>query len=96
MQVKHVFAAIQMPLPDDPDQNFDILHLCAYGNPPTENDRAALIEELATDEEFGMIGMKEGVDYKLVKLKDEAVQRGIEAGVLPAEISEEEEPCESE
>jgi hypothetical protein len=43
-----------------------------------------------------MIGMKEGVDYKLVKLKDEAVQRGIEAGVLPAEISEEEEPCESE
>lgn len=89
MKVQAVLVAVKKPLPEDPDQNLDIIHMCAYPGPPTEIDRAALIEELATDEEFGMIGMKEGVDYQLVRLKDDAVQNAIDAGVIPAELEEE-------
>lgn len=29
-----------------------VVHYCAYEGPPTESDRNALIEELATDPEF--------------------------------------------
>ena len=33
----------------------DILHFCGYEEPPTEADYKALREELANDEEFGLV-----------------------------------------
>ena len=38
------------------DDNIQLKHTCCYENEPKQSDVDSLYEELATDEEFGMVG----------------------------------------
>jgi hypothetical protein len=61
--MKTNYALAAMVKSDDP-----LKHLCLYEEYPTQYDVDVLIEELETDEEFGMIGMVCDQDYVLQEI----------------------------
>jgi hypothetical protein len=61
----------------DEDGRFPIVHFCGYLNPITDKDIDLLKQELATDPEFGLVGV-EGLVYseapaEIVKLYRESM-----------------------
>ena len=50
------YALIAIEINPDAYEKVSVLHLCAYINPPTENDKFSLEEELNTDPEFNLVG----------------------------------------
>ena len=47
-------ALIVLDPETEKDGNVDIVHFCGYWSEPTESDAEHLLEELKTDEEFGL------------------------------------------
>lgn len=69
----------------------NVIHLCMYENPPEDRDIDALIEELATDEEFGMTDMEEGVDYGIMILNAETFAKIKQERGIPDEFPDTED-----
>ena len=58
MKVNYILACLK----DLGNEEFQIEHLCLYGNKPEQSDIESLRKELAEDEEFGMVGNS---DYEI-------------------------------
>lgn len=50
------YGLIAIPIEDDNTDRQRVMHFCGYEHVPTEADRTSLYQELATDEEFGLVG----------------------------------------
>lgn len=57
--------------PIQEDGNVVFYHSVGYPEPPTRDDIDALINELATDDEFNMTALKYGVDYVLMPIDED-------------------------
>jgi len=62
------------------DESGGFVHFCGYAEQPTDADREHLVEELETDEEFGLVGRtdliileasKEQIEFYKGELLDE-------------------------
>lgn len=47
-----------------------VLHICGYPEYPTDNDITSLIEELAVDEELGLVGLNFLENYLIVDITE--------------------------
>ena len=73
------------------DQSITIKHTCVYENKPENKDIQQLLDELATDEYFGMVGDKDFEIYLLDRSVPEQAQIIDNVLELPLEISENED-----
>lgn len=71
----------------------DILHLALYEEYPTQNDVDAFIEELRTDENFGMTDQVCDVDYFLQDLCGEKLKEVKASLEIPEEFENDKPPC---
>jgi hypothetical protein len=84
MKLNWIFLVLTPP--DDEDKS-EVLHICAYEHEPTEVDEQSLRAELATDEEFGLVGF---TGYLIVKHSREEYPEIFGDLVLPDEINDDE------
>lgn len=73
MELQTNYALVAYTPTEDPMKG-NVIHTCFYENPPTQRDVNALIEELATDTEFGMIGLVCDQDYFLNEITGETLR----------------------
>lgn len=73
------------------NQSINIKHTCVYENKPENKDIQQLLDELATDENFGMVGDKDFEIYLLDRSVPEQAQVMDSVLELPLEISENED-----
>lgn len=78
------FAIVCYKMRDD--KNAEVKHICCYETEPSMLDVNRLKEELATDEEFGMVGDE---DYEMTLLDRSTEPDQFEELGIPAEIEEE-------
>jgi hypothetical protein len=73
-EFKFGLMAVGQSKQDRDSGQISVLHLCGYVNPPTENDKKALEEELNTDPEFGLVG-RINKDVFIVDAPDEVCKQ---------------------
>jgi hypothetical protein len=66
------------------EQNIEIKHKCLYENEPKEVDFISLRDELATDEELGMV---EDSDYEMMLINRDEHPRLMKYFNIPLEIN---------
>ena len=60
MKINYAYVAMKLT-----DEDADVLHMVLYEEKPDEINLVNVIEELATDESFGLTDMVIGKDYEL-------------------------------
>ena len=70
---------------DLPGNMMSVVHLCAYENEPKEADLESLKEELATSEEFGLIG---DIDYHTMTINREESPEWFEELGIPKDSND--------
>ena len=87
MKINYAYVAMKLT-----DEDADVLHMVLYEEKPDEINLVNVIEELATDESFGLTDMVIGKDYELYYFEGEKLDkvRGILG--IPEEIDETQEP----
>lgn len=84
------YALVFGKISENPDESGElyIKHICVYEKEPTQNDVDQLAQELATDEEFGMVN---DFDYNIYKFdRSNDVHNDLMTNLLelPLEITE--------
>jgi hypothetical protein len=84
------YALVFGKISENPNESGElyIKHICVYEQEPTQNNVDQLVQELATDEEFGMVN---DFDYNIYKFdRSNEVHADIMENVLelPLEITE--------
>jgi hypothetical protein len=83
--MKTNYAYIAMKLAGD---EANVLHMVLFEDKPNENDLQHMVEELATDESFGMIDMVLGTDYDIYHFEGEKLDKVRGILNIPDEINE--------
>lgn len=95
LEAKYALIAVKALGPLEEMETLEVLHTCFYEEKPTESDEAALKEELAITEEFGMVGLEENRDYYLVSMEGEELDPIKEVmGLIEFDNEEEDEDGE--
>jgi hypothetical protein len=81
MKVNYAFVCTS----DGPDDTQIVKHICLYENEPNQDSYNSLVEELATDEEFGMVGDTNYIIALIHRIDNANLWELLE---LPAEINE--------
>lgn len=72
---KHIKYGLVAIDPNEEGDNKTILHFCGYWNEPKKEDAESLLEELKTDEEFGLTDIAHRL--VIITCPDELVQEFI-------------------
>jgi hypothetical protein len=85
--MKTNYALVALVPTNDPEKG-GVIHTCWYENPPQQNDVESLIEELRTDQEFGMTHMVCDEDYVLHELTSIQIKEMKQDLGIPDELDE--------
>ena len=85
--MKTNFALVVMTPTDDPEMG-SVRHLCFYETYPSQADVNALVEELRTDEAFGMLDMVCDVDYGIIDMTGDNLKELRENLEIPEEFDD--------
>lgn len=70
------YGLIAIPAEEIDAERQRVIHFCGYETEPTEADRTSLYQELATDEELGLVGrdiiLKPAPQWLIEQICDEA------------------------
>jgi hypothetical protein len=83
--MKTNYAIIVYRLPDGEDGDMDVLHICCYEEKPTDFDSKSLMDEIMTDEEFGLT---EFTDLKMLLIDRESANELFDRLDIPKIINE--------